>query len=238
MKLAISMADKEDGVPCGLEDLFSRGMWHILEKIFFSLDYKSYKKCLGVNKVWHELLTSESYQRKGKSVFHDELLKEEHKLHDAMYHGDAHEVRRLISTKMLDVNCVKGWDASTPLSEAACNGHYEIIQLLLNSGADPNKANTITGFTPLHWATIEDNIEVAQLLLDSGADPNTVGAVEYGAQTPLHQGALHGNKYLVQLLLNRGADRTKVNSFGLPPLDLANLGNHEDTAKVLEDAGS
>ena len=229
------MACKEYDVPSSLEALFTRDMWHILEKIFFSLDYKSYKKCLEVNKVWHELLTSESYQRKGKLVFQDDLMKEEDKLHKVFqYSGAAQEVRRLICTKMLDLNCVRGgYDASTALSKASRHGHCEVIELLLTNGADPNKANTMTGYTPLYWAAIENNIEVAQLLLDNGADPNKL--ID-GIMTPLHVAAEEGHTDFVQLLLNRGADPTKVDITGKTPLDDANLGNHEDTAKVLEDA--
>ena len=50
----------------GFDKLFSMNVPHILEKIFFSLDYESYKKCLEVSYAWNKLLESESYQKKLK----------------------------------------------------------------------------------------------------------------------------------------------------------------------------
>ena len=41
--------------------LFTRSVPHILEKIFFSLDYESFMRCSEVNKTWNDLLTSEPY---------------------------------------------------------------------------------------------------------------------------------------------------------------------------------
>ena len=52
---------------CTFDTLFSKNVPHLLEKIFLSLDYKSYKRCLEVSKLWNDLLTSKSFQRKGKS---------------------------------------------------------------------------------------------------------------------------------------------------------------------------
>ena len=49
----------------------------VLEKIFFNLDFKSYKTCLEVSRAWNELLKSESYRKKGKSVFAKEILKDQ-----------------------------------------------------------------------------------------------------------------------------------------------------------------
>ena len=51
--------------------LFPRNVPHIIEKIFFYLDYESYKKCHEVNSTWFELLTSDSYQKKAKAVFRE-----------------------------------------------------------------------------------------------------------------------------------------------------------------------
>ena len=57
--------------------LFDRAVPHILEKIFFCLDYESYKKCHEVNSSWRELLTSALYLKKAKEVFKEEIWKDE-----------------------------------------------------------------------------------------------------------------------------------------------------------------
>ena len=66
--------------PCHFEILFTKNVPHIFEGIFFLLDYESYKNCLDVSKKWRELLTSESFKRKGKIVFQNELISEQNKL--------------------------------------------------------------------------------------------------------------------------------------------------------------
>ena len=60
-----------------LNTLFTRNVPHILEKVFLNLDYESYKTCLEVNNEWKELLTSTSYQKTGRDVFHREILRDE-----------------------------------------------------------------------------------------------------------------------------------------------------------------
>ena len=55
-------------------------MLYVLEKIFFYLDYESFKSCLEVSKAWHELLTSELSIKKGKDVYHDAILEDHKKL--------------------------------------------------------------------------------------------------------------------------------------------------------------
>ena len=64
-------------VPSNIDILFKKYVPHILEKIFFSLDYESYKRCIKVNSTWKNLLQSESYQRKAKALFHDQISEEE-----------------------------------------------------------------------------------------------------------------------------------------------------------------
>ena len=111
---------------CAFEKLFSMSVPHILEKIFFYLDYESYKECLEVSYAWNELLISKSYQKKGKSVFQDELMRDEGKLwiifleKDIPHGGDPltrkipistgnlSEVRKILSSGMLDVNSTVG----------------------------------------------------------------------------------------------------------------------------------
>ena len=43
--------------------LFARSVPHILEKIFFSLDYKSFQACSKVSSAWNKELSSQRYQK-------------------------------------------------------------------------------------------------------------------------------------------------------------------------------
>merc|ERR1712018_643239 len=117
-------------------------MPHIHENIFFSLDYESYKSCTEVCKAWNELLTSEAYQEKGRSLFRDGILKDEDLLHDASKHRNKDAIRRLLSPHLVDVNCVGPDGAMTPLHMSACLGHKDAVQLLIDRGADQNKADS------------------------------------------------------------------------------------------------
>ena len=103
--MVIVVTEKMAVDTCSFDILFSTSVPHILEKVFFSLDYESYKACLEVNDTWKELLTSERYITKGKSVFREEILEDEEKLWNASWDDKTDEARRLLATHMVDVNC-------------------------------------------------------------------------------------------------------------------------------------
>ena len=73
----VNMEGRKTVAPCKFDILFTKSVPHILESIFFSLDYESFKTCLKVSTTWRELLTSETYITKEKSVFYGELVDEE-----------------------------------------------------------------------------------------------------------------------------------------------------------------
>ena len=75
--------DVEDGT-CGFDTLFtSVNMPHILEKIFFSLDYDSLKACRQVNGAWRQLLSSDKYQR----MYQEMSMKKRKNEHNICFEG-------------------------------------------------------------------------------------------------------------------------------------------------------
>ena len=115
----VSMEGQKTIDPCKFNILFTKSVPHILETIFFSLDYDSFKACLQVNSTWRELLASESYIKEAKSLFHVEITHDEKKLLKAAKEGNVEVVRTL--SLFVNVNCQKGGTQSTPLHEAAMN---------------------------------------------------------------------------------------------------------------------
>ena len=94
------MANKiAEDTTCAFDTLFTKNVPHIQEKIFFSLDYASYKTCMEVSQAWNELLKSESYHKKSKTVFRTEILEEKMKLLNA---GEESKTPHKIEEKYYD----------------------------------------------------------------------------------------------------------------------------------------
>jgi len=88
-------------------------------------------------------------------------------LHDMAHTADSSKASLLIRYGA-DVNYVDDEYRSTPLGYAARWGHVEMVKVLLDSGADPNKSGAPWS-TPLSWARRKHHAQVETLLLDGGA---------------------------------------------------------------------
>jgi ankyrin repeat protein len=84
--------------------------------------------------------------------------------------GDLDGLKKSIS-KGTNVNGQNLLTGITPISMAALNGKTEVIEFLLNKGADVN-ARSRDGGTALHGAAFLGHIETVNLLLNKGANPN------------------------------------------------------------------
>jgi ankyrin repeat protein len=96
----------------------------------------------------------------------------------------------------------RGKYGSTPLEQAAANGHTDIALLLLNAGADPSNRSDDHS-TPLYWSAAKGHLAIVRLLLDRGADPN---AYRDHDQSPLFHAISEGHHEVVKLLLMSGAN--------------------------------
>ena len=121
----------------------------------------------------------------------------------AAANGDLAEVKRLVVDCGVDPN-VQDDLGMTPLHRAASDGYLEVVELLLEHGANSNIQENKYGWTPLHYAAKKCHVNVARVLLDHGADP-TIRDNE--GKTPLDYGS---NCEEIIEELRRGGSRTMV----------------------------
>jgi ankyrin repeat protein len=75
-------------------------------------------------------------------------------------------VKYLVGEQKAEVNVAEKSDDSTPLHNAVEEGNSEIVQFLVDKGADVNAIDK-EGWAPLHLAVQERNIEIIKILLTS-----------------------------------------------------------------------
>jgi ankyrin repeat protein len=103
-----------------------------------------------------------------------------------------------------------------PLGMAIDRGHTDLVQCLLNAGADPQCGSTMT--TSLGLAAERGEVEIIQMLLPRGVDVNS--PVGQDGWTALLSAIKNGHRSVVQLLVTAGAN-VNVWSQGETPILLA-----------------
>ena len=121
----------------------------------------------------------------------------------------------------------------TALIVAVRKGDKDVVELLLDGGADANLQNE-DGNTALMTAAMKGDKNIVQLLLDNGADANLQNKDNNAA---LHWAASKGYKDIVELLLDKGANVNLYNTNDTPLLIAAFKGD-EDIVKLLLDRGA
>jgi len=99
--------------------------------------------------------------------------------------GHLDAVRLLLARPGINVNAVDSFQSESALMWAAAEGHTDVVDALLNAGADPNLKGHITsiterknadhptgGFTDLMWAARNGHEDTVKRLAKGGADLN------------------------------------------------------------------
>ena len=184
-----------------------------------------------VSLVWFAIISSLFFFREPSELD----LNPEKAFIDAADNGDIGIVRKLIK-RGINVDTV--YQGRTALFEAAVEGNADVLQLLLQEGADPNTGDRDDFVTPLYMVAMENRggyektNEIIKLLVEGGADIDS--ACTYSNITPLMWLASNGNIDGVKYLVEKGSDPNIKDEDGQTASDYAKKNRYADIVNYLK----
>jgi ankyrin repeat protein len=123
---------------------------------------------------------------------------------------------RLLLTRGVDVNAAEKVQNTTPVMWAAAEGHIDVVDVLVEAGADINRQGHITtltdrnnadhptgGFTPLMWAARAGNEALVRRLVTKGANVN----LKNGDSASAAMVAIYNDRFdVAKTLIELGSD--------------------------------
>ncbi|PWK61485.1 ankyrin repeat domain-containing protein [Roseicyclus mahoneyensis] len=126
-------------------------------------------------------------------------------------------------------------DGHTPLIVAARDGRTDLIDALLNAGAEVDAEDWVFKGHPIHKATYNGNAEILRkLVAHPGIDLDVQGPIN--GYTPLHDALWHGFVECAEILIDAGARLDLRGHDGKTVLDIstATLGAESPVTKRIE----
>ncbi|CAF1105763.1 unnamed protein product [Adineta steineri] len=164
---------------------------------------------------------------------------------------DRVDVVKFLIEKKAQINVQNRYGVS-PLLLCAESGNYELVQVLVEGGADVNiipqgalaEESILAGQTPLFGAANKGHVKICEYLVKNGADLN---AVTVTGATPLYTAIEEGHLEVVELLIRHGADVNQspqgevardLHIENQTPLLIACMKNYETIIRHLIESGA
>lgn len=188
-------------------------------------------------------------------------------IHKAAKDGDLETIKSLLAKAPELLNAGNKFQ-QTALAIASYKGHKEIVDFLIEKGADIHKKDKFDA-APIHMAVVTGQTEIVKKLVAKGADitARTLsgkvpiqlafegeytdiiglfldrgipinGPINDLGRTLLHKAAIMGKANVVNLLIAKGADINVKDKQGKTSLDLAELCDHKAAADLLTAKGA
>lgn len=151
------------------------------------------------------------------------------RLIDAAKEGNINEIIAALDAGA-NINAREDNSNDSALFKASYYGHFSIVKLLLNKGADI-ELKGYQQMTPLHAAAQNNHVAIGRLLIEYGANIEAVTNVN-AVETPLHYAGFYGNELFIKFLVDEGANTKALNKGGKTPAERA-LENGQQTASNL-----
>ncbi|XP_033196221.1 ankyrin repeat and MYND domain-containing protein 2 [Bombus vancouverensis nearcticus] len=112
--------------------------------------------------------------------------------------NEVSELKTLLAANKIKMDFVDE-NGMSPLQHACYKGNKEIVQMLLDQGADVNACQHEHAYTALHFAALSGNAELCHLLMSYGARLTATNSV---GRTPAQMAAFVGNHNCVATINN------------------------------------
>jgi len=134
----------------------------------------------------------------------------------------------------IDVNAQRA-DGGNAITAACLLGDPDMVQTLIDHGADLDSTFGENQSPCLHYAVLSRQPAVVDLLLDSGQD---VDVRDVGGRTALMRAAEQGDREMAAHLIDKGADVNAVDNIHLTALHWAVRSGKLDVIKLLVERGA
>ncbi|XP_048507375.1 uncharacterized protein LOC105688466 isoform X3 [Athalia rosae] len=153
------------------------------------------------------------------------------KVREASLRGDVPRLARLLDDAVKPLPDESG---SAPLQRAAAEGHLDVVELLLEHGADIGKQDTVHGNSALHEASWRGYSRTVSALAKAlGTHRAPLHARNLTGFAPLHLACQNGHNQSCRELLLAGCNPDLQNNYGDTPLHTSARYGHAGVTRIL-----